>query len=115
VVARAREHKDDDDDDADGGEADSPGANSPAATKVDKQVATMMAWVSSNAFKSIFLRLITRESHKHEIIFRTNPIYGSLSLFSCRNRELCFSSSLEEAQRVSEDAFTAMICTEKKY
>ncbi len=62
VVASAREHKDDDDDDddADGDDADGSGANWRAPTKVDKQVATTTHWVSSTAFKSILLELITR-------------------------------------------------------
>jgi len=114
VVASAREHEDDDENDADGDDADGSGANSRAATKVDKTVATMTPWVSSSAFKSILLGLLTRGLHKREIIFRTNPISGSLSVFSRTNRALRFSSSLKEAQRVSEDVFTAMICTEKK-
>jgi hypothetical protein len=47
---------------------------------VDKQVATITPWVSSNAFKSTFLELITRGLHESDIIFKTNPISGGLSL-----------------------------------
>ncbi len=114
VVASAREYEDDDDDDADWDDADGSGANWRAPTKVDKQVATMTPWVNSSAFKSILLELITRGLHEREIIFKTNPIFCRLSPFSRTNRELRFSSSPAEAQRVSEDVLTAMICTGKK-
>jgi hypothetical protein len=114
VVRSDREHKDGDDDDGDGDDADGSGANWGAPTKVDKQVATMTPWVSSSAFKSILLELITRGLHEREIIFKTNPIYCRLSPFSRTNRELRFSSSPAEGRRVSEDVLTAMICTEKK-
>jgi hypothetical protein len=92
VVASARGHKDDDDDGADGDDADGSGANWRLATKLDKQVATMTPWVSSSAFKSILLELITRGFRERKIIFRTNPIYGHLSLFSRTNTGLRFSS-----------------------
>jgi hypothetical protein len=92
VVASSREHKDDDDDGEDGDDGDGSCANWRAATKVEKQIATMTPWVSSSAFKSILLELITRGLHEREISFRTNPIYGHLSLFSSTNRELRFSS-----------------------
>jgi hypothetical protein len=72
VVASAREHKDDDDDDTDGDDADGSGANRRTATKVDKQVATMTPWISSSAFKSMLLELITRGLHEREV----NPIYS---------------------------------------
>ncbi len=72
VVASAREHKDDDDDDADGGAAGGSGANGRAATKLDRQVATMTPWISSSAFKSMLLELITRGLHESEV----NPIYS---------------------------------------
>jgi hypothetical protein len=92
VVASSREHKHDDDDDANGDDADGSGAKWRPSTKVDKQVATITPWVSSSAFKFILLELMTRGLHEREIIFRTNPIYGHLSLFSRTNRELRFSS-----------------------
>jgi hypothetical protein len=47
---------------------------------VDKLVATITPWVSSSAFKSTLLELITRGLHERDIIFKTNPIYGGLSL-----------------------------------
>jgi hypothetical protein len=71
VFAIAREHKDDDDDDddGDGDDADGSGASWRAPTNVDKQVATITPWVSSNTFKSTFLQLITRGLHERDIIF----------------------------------------------
>ncbi len=88
VVASAREHKDDDDDDADGDDADGSGANWRAATKVDKQVATMTPWISSSAFKPMLLELITRGLHEREV----KPIYSHWSLFLRTNRQLRFLS-----------------------
>jgi hypothetical protein len=88
VVASAREHKDDDDDDEDGDDADGSGANWRGATKLDKQVARMTPWVSSSAFKSILLELITRGLHEREV----NPIYSHWSLFLRTNRQLRFLS-----------------------
>ncbi len=70
MVASAREYEDDDDDDADWDDADGSGANWRAPTKVDKQVATMTPCVSSSAFKSILLELITRGLQEREIIFK---------------------------------------------
>ncbi len=88
VVGSGREHKDDDDDDADGEDADGSGANWRAATKVDKQVATMTPWISSRAFKSMLLELITRGLHEREV----HPIYSHWSLFLSTNRQLRFLS-----------------------
>ncbi len=110
VVTSGREHKDDEDDDADGDDADGSGANWRAATKVDKQVATMTPWISSSAFKSMLLEVITRGLHERE----GNPIYSRWSLFLRTNRELRFYSELKQAQRVSEDVLSGMIFTEKK-
>jgi hypothetical protein len=110
VVASGRGHKDDEDDDADGEDADGSGANWRAATKVDKQVATMTPWISSCAFKSMLLDLIARGLHEREV----NPIYCHWSLFLRTNRQLRFLSELKQAQWVSEDVLSAMICTEKE-
>jgi hypothetical protein len=39
-----------------------------------------VTWVSSTGIKSISLELITRGLHERDLIFKTNPIYGGLSL-----------------------------------
>jgi hypothetical protein len=70
----------------------------------------MTPWMSSSAFKSMLLELIIRELHEREI----NLIYSHSSLFLRTNRQLRFLSYLKQAQRVSEDVLSAMICTEKK-
>jgi hypothetical protein len=106
VGASAREHKDDDDDAAD----DDIGlAASQAATKVEKQVATMTLWISG-PLKSILE--VTRDLLEREVISTSNTISHSLFV-SRRNLQLRFWG-LEQAQRVSEDVLSAMICTEKK-
>ncbi len=105
VDTSASEHKDDDDDAAD----DDIGlAASQAATKVEKQVATMTLWMSG-PLKSILE--VTRDLLEREVISTSNTISHS-SFFSRRNRQLRFWG-LEQAQRVSEDVLLAMICTEK--
>jgi hypothetical protein len=105
VDASVSEHKDDDDDALD----DEVGlAVSQAATKVDKQVATMTLWISG-PLKSILE--VTRDLLEREVISTSNTISHS-SFFSRRNRSLRFWG-LEQAQRVSEDVLSAMICTEK--
>jgi hypothetical protein len=55
---------------------------------VDKQVATMMPWISSSAFKSMWLELITRGLHEREV----NPIYSHWLLFLRTNPQLRFLS-----------------------
>ncbi len=101
VDASASEHKDDDDNAAD----DDVGlAASQAATKVDKQVATMTLWISGT-LKSILE--VTRDLLEREVISTSNTISHS-SFFSRRNRQLRFWS-LEQAQRVGEDVLSAVI------
>jgi hypothetical protein len=51
---------------------------------VDKQVPTITPWISSSAFKSMLLELITRGLHEREV----NPIYIHWSLFLRTNRQL---------------------------
>jgi hypothetical protein len=106
VDASASEHKDDDDDDA--ADDDVGLAASQAATKVDKQIATMTLWISGT-LKSI--PEVTRDLLEREVISTSNTISHS-SFFSRTNRQLRFWG-LEQAQRVSEDILSATICTEK--
>jgi hypothetical protein len=115
VFAIAREHKDDDDDDddANGDDADGSGANCRAPTKLDKQVATITPWVSSSAFKPTLLELITRGLHERDVMFKTNPIYGGLSLLEQKPTAPLLVLTENSARR-ERNAFTATICTEKK-
>ncbi len=103
----ASEHKDDDDDDA--ADDDVGLAASQAATKLDKQVATMTLWISGPLMSILE---VTRDLLEREVISTSNTISHS-SFFSRTNRQLRFWG-LIQAQRVSEDVLSAMICTEKK-
>jgi hypothetical protein len=102
--ASASEHKDDDDDAAD----DDVGlAASQAATKLDKQVATMALWISGPLMSILEAMMLDRE------VISTDNTISHTSFFSRTNRQLRFWG-LVQAQRVSEAVLSAMICTEKK-